>query len=618
MTEMIKRKPQSIDIFDQPSLRFSKIQNVCFIVGKNKIDLSIVCFDKISDLRLGRYEYDPNSFKKERVYLIEKAVDYANSLQGEISANSIHTQLINTRYFLLFANRNQLLERLDKSGLRLALEEFIEYLRVAVRQGEIGNNTAQRYQYDAIRFLKNGLEFENIELGMRLIRKDKSSVQHTEAPCEDIQGKTLGIAQSVLNAIANAIETEVPFPVAIKVPSYLERKDNIVWCFPLQVWTKVNNAEGKDNKNYDYETGEVVGLTAALKEGKALSKGQKTARSYLEKCSQYNEKKWLRLADLGLKAFAVLFIANTGMNKQSILDLRWHDDEYETERESQDFVTIKHRAGDKEVRFTIMSTFLRTFEKYIKMRKKIVETFGKTEGLLVSFSKSKRIPQIASPNIFNGAYANIRAIDPSLPKITTMNWRAAKAEYVLSRTDIHTASEVLQNTPDTVKQNYSRGSKQKSEYEMGGFFEKLGQKVSITVSTDKKLMQVASGKCKDFGNPSVDSANSSVISPDCRKGEGCLMCDKFMVIADKPGVRKLISCQFCIESTSHFSADIRHFESLYGDVLTRINELLQYIQKNAPEGEELVRSVKEEVYEQGMLDPYWELKYEQLLELGVV
>jgi integrase len=545
-------------------------------------------------------------------------VDFANSLKGEISVTSIHTLFTNIRYFLLFANRYQLLQRLDKSGFRLALEEFVEYLRVTVRQGGIGNNTAQRYQYDAVRFLKNGLEFENIESGMRLIKKDKSSVQHTEAPCEDTQAKTLGIAQGILNAVSHAIETEAPFPVAIKVPTYLGRKDNIAWYLPLQVWTRVKNVKGAYNKSYDYETGEIVGLTTARKEGKALTGGQRAAKKHMEECSKYDNNMWLRFADLGVKAFAILFAANTGMNKQPLLDLRWHDDEYETEKESQGFVTIKHRAGDKEVRFTIMSKFLKTFEKYIRMRKKIVDTFGATDGLLVSFTKGGRIPKLASPNIFNSAYTQVRAVDPGLPKITMMNWRAAKAEYVLSRTDIHTASEILQNDPDTVKQNYSNGSKQKSEYEMGGFFEKLGQKVLITLPANKNVVQVASGKCKDFGNPNSDIENSFVISPDCRKSEGCLMCDKFMVVADEQGVRKLISCQFCIESTSHFSADAGHFESLYGDVLSRINELLTYIKEAVPHGDDLVQKIKQEVYEQGMLDPYWELKYEQLLELGVV
>src|SRR4030066_186875 len=64
------------------------------------------------------------------------------------------------------------------------------------------------------------------------------------------------------------------------------------------------------------------------------------------------------------------------------------------------------------------------------------------------------------------------------------------------------------------------------------------------------------------------------IAPDCHQSEGCLFCDKYVVHADERDVRKLISCRTCIYRTAHLSTSDEYFQSLFGEVLRRIEIIL--------------------------------------------
>lgn len=586
------------------------------LVEGSTTDLGIICYRNVSKGTKNRFIYEVDSLIQGREYLVEKLLRCAESLQGSLANTSIHSRLINIRYFIFFCNDNNLLEEYDWDDFRIALEEYLAFFREQLWLKKISNNTLQRYQYDAIYFLKEVLELEKIDLGINLFKKSKISIEHVEPPSEDNLAKTLSIAKSLFNTVSNAIKNETHFPLPIDVPKYLNRKNNKSWIFPLRTaWTAVSN-DLKNYQVYDYESGTLVGVEEALSSGATLTRSQKIAYDLIEKNSNYDTSEWHWLARIGIYSFSILFAASTGMNKTQLMELQWHDN-FVIDRDSQNFYVIKRRSDDKESIFRIQAEFKLVFDKYLEMRKKIIQRFGFTNYLFFSFSIHP--PYRAQPlldGFFKLAIGNIRRIDIDLQGITYQQLRASKAEWLLSNKDEHITSELLQNEIKTVQENYSKGSESKSQEQMSGFFEELSLKVQS--EKNKNTIEIGIGSCNNFGHPIRVINTKSSVPSDCKKSEGCLMCNNYSIIADVKDIRKLLSCKYCIEATSHLSSSYQYFESLYGEVLQRIDYLLNAISDELGDSGELVKRITAEVYEDGNLDSYWEYKFEQLMELGVV
>jgi len=614
-SKFFKRTASKIDLKSVSDINISQPETVSITIGKQSLDLGVICYSSIENRGLGVFLYDPSSLVKSRKVIVHRIIDYASSLVGELAVKSIHTHINNIRRFFLWAFENKVYESLEFEFLRKALVEYVEYLKENIRLGVLANNTCARYQHDVINFFKEELGYADIHLGIRLLKKQNNSVEHTESPCEEDQGKVLAIAQSLFYVVANAIKNELPFPLAIPVPPYLKRNNNTAWCFPIPQWTSINN-DNEKNEYYDYENGCVKGVLKALNDGEKLVRAQSIAIGVIDRNNDYNNQLWLRLSALGSRVFSVLFTANTAMNLEQLVGLKWFNDNYETNKETQGFIDIKSRAGHRTVGFTITSDFIKTFDKYIEMRRKTVDVFGDKMSLFFSIDRHNKIctPTIG---IVNSGIKSLRKLDPNLPSILSQKWRSAKSDYLVVNTDIHSTAEILQNTPSTVKKSYAQGTQKGAEREVGNFLEKLSGKVFSKNKTSQET-SVSTGNCNDFGNPKPDGVPEGSVEPDCRNGEGCLFCSSYVLHADETDIRKLLSCQLCVESTSHLSASRVHFEQLYGSVLNRINELLDTVADELPEGNELVERIRGEVFEEGVLDPYWETKYEQLMELGVV
>ncbi|QHS14681.1 hypothetical protein [Shewanella sp. Arc9-LZ] len=577
------------------------------------VDVGALCFMKLGPGANKRFTYAPNSLRKHRETLVEKILEYANSQVGSLTRTSIASRVRRFRKFVFFCNEKELLSSYDYSDFRLALEEYVAYLRQIIRLKVISNNAAQRYQYDAIIFMRDGIELENIELGLKLIKKSKASVEHTEAPSEDDLGKALTIAEALFNTTSNAIINEVPFPLSVDSPVYLGRKNNKCWIFPVKQWANPNDEDKSNYKYYDYKSGVIVGVKSALAEGRKLNGAQKIALELIEYHNDYSNNAWHWLARIGIYSFAFLFASITGINKKQLMELQWQNS-YVMKKESQDFIAIKRRANDKEVLFTIKAEFKRIFDRYIEMRQKITQAFGSTNYLFFCFTKTLEVRPLKL-DFFKASFIQLQKIDANLSHIYYMQLRANKSEWLLSNKDIHTTAELLQNDVRTVQECYSSGTKRNSEIQMGGFFDKLRNKVKS--QRERDFVEVGTGNCKDYGNPTRDIDTNHEVPSDCKKSEGCLMCDNYSVFADEKDVRKLLSCRFCIESTSYLSASLTNFENLYGEVLARIEYFLNAVSDELQDDGKLVEQVRKEVYEDGILDSYWEYKYEQLMELGI-
>ena len=66
------------------------------------------------------------------------------------------------------------------------------------------------------------------------------------------------------------------------------------------------------------------------------------------------------------------------------------------------------------------------------------------------------------------------------------------------------------------------------------------------------------------------------------------------------------------------SASREHFDSIYNAVFQRIDQLLTHISDLSKEHHAMVKQVRQEVDEDGELDPYWARKLDMLIQLGAV
>lgn len=615
--KLINRDPKILNLLTYSGSKILSPQNIAISIGIMSLDIGSLCFKETKKKNnKGKYLYNPDSLVKSRIIIIRKLIQYSIFLVDDLSYNSLYSRMINIFNFLFWCNSKDLFGQMNYNNARFALEEYVSYLKEKVRLGLLSNNSAQRYQYDTIHGLKDGLELDSIEVGINLIKKSKHSIRHTEAPCEVEQGKVISIANSVFSTLTDAIFEKKTFPLPIPVPSYLKRKNNVAWYFPINKWTAVNN-NNKKHKYYDYINGYIRDLTPEENLIPIERFNHKNLSAFIQEANLYKNKHWLSMAYIASKAFAILFIANTGMNNQQMINILWSDD-YVITRNSQEFIGIKYRADNKEVKFIITANFLATFKKYIALRKKIIDTTSNFNFLFFSFNK-KLINPINKPNpsLLNSAIRALRLIDPKLPNIKSIKWRAAKANQLLSTTDIHTTAELLQNDVKTIKESYLEGNTKKTEVEMSNFLDNLSSKL-INVRPKESLESVSIGNCKNYGNPKYEMNTSNSIQLDCKKSEGCLFCENYIVHADEIDIRKLLSCKYCIKSTSNFSSSIEHFNTLYTDILERIDYLLKSIEKISKKHFDLVHKIQKEVFEKEYFDSYWESKIEQLIELGLI
>jgi hypothetical protein len=112
----------------------------------------------------------------------------------------------------------------------------------------------------------------------------------------------------------------------------------------------------------------------------------------------------------------------------------------------------------------------------------------------------------------------------------------------------------------------------------------------------------------------VPIAQAVPIVPGCKSAEGCLYCDKYRVHADETDIRKLLSCRYCLRTTSNRAASLEDYDRTFGAVLRRIDFLLDELKKRDAD---LVARLENAVDVGGELDVFWSSKLEQLLELGV-
>lgn len=599
------------------------------------IDLGACCFLKrdVSFIRkqFGGYPVEPSSFNKTRATRIRELITLLSDMlaHGTARMASVYSSAYHFIRFLDWADGHfhgdDIL--LSEQTARRAFRGYVEQLREDVHQNRLKLNSATRFQRSAQKILQELLAINNLAEGIRLLKESVNARDVTSPPDEASQGRTLGLAKAFFDGFSELAIDNRPYPYQLAVPDFLGWHPSSLWIFPTIIRfvaphersTSPMHGEGMA---YDYINGrvrpeeELRVMSTGWRSERVGYEVRKAAEAIARANADRQHYQRRRVAMVAHNAFVLLFLAHSGMNWASIQNLPW-DDNFEVGTEHQGFRTVKYRAGGKPVSFRIETVFLPVFKRFLSLRRYLLN--GVTYPFLF-FSYGADLKSSPGPMggyVLSSLNDLFKRLDPSLKLITSREWRAAKSDWLLRTTDPSTTALFLQNTERVVLKHYAAGSESLSRQEIGGFFEHLSAVVRFGDNATEKWAKSAVGNCTSYGLPHPN-ARDPAIAPDCHQPEGCLFCDKYAIHADETDTRKLLSCRFCISETEHLSRSSEQFERLFGDVLSRIDLLLKHISSRSVAHECLVIRVRDEVENEGILDPYWDKKMEMLVSLGMV
>lgn len=607
-------------------------QCILSFVGVGTLDIGALCF--LRRTKTGRRKdgrnlgVDTSSLSKHRTHKIRELIVQLSDEQNNGAAKpaTLWARLANFMRFLDWADAHYSIDvLLDLDAAKSSFRAYVEHLRELVRQNRIKLNSATTFQAAVKRVLGDLLQIHGLAEGVRLLRSDMQAREVTSPPHESQQSKILGLASAFFNGFFDLAVENSPFPFRLKMPEYLGWQPSFLWVFPtiIRFVTPSEKEEGSmegEGAAFDYTNGALrtpeQWKTVANPNHSARANSEVKAATLTLNLANTNPQHYQRrrAAMAAHNAFALLFIAHTGMNWSQVKNLQWTKD-FDVGAESQGFRAIKYRAGGRIVSFRIETIFLPVFRKFLLLRDYLLNGEEFHYLFLTYGVDLSGTPSIIGNGVLRSTQRMFRRIDPTISPVTSREWRAAKADWLLRKTDASTTALLLQNSEEVVLKHYAAGSESQASEEMTEFFANLES--VIRPQSDNTLEQSAVGNCLDRGHPITVNKGAS-IQPDCHQPEGCLFCDKYAIHADDVDTRKLISCRFCITETEHLSNSVEQFNHLFGGVIARIDALLTHISNRSSDYEALVSRVSHEVNAQGMLDHYWSRKMEMLVSLGVI
>lgn len=592
--------------------------------GSSKtLDIGVLCYTRRA---VWKEEGDSarkvvlNSLSQSRIQYIRQLLVHIFDLSA---TSGLRMETLQERFrcllvFVNWADINKWPDVLSSAdAARPAMRSYFEHIRERVMRSKISLNTGAKVQSNVVRTVEEFFDEEHLGRGINLLKRDKKIAEATIPPSEEDQGRILSLCNCLFDGISELVVDRFPYPYALSMPGHLGFPNDQLWLFPAKAWfkTPAQIEAFPMHVGYDYVHGRLATMDE-VRTQYSRANGPKevtyVARTQLKRANEnYNDPSRWHLARKASNSFLIMFIAATGMNWSQAVNLSWSDD-YQVLTTKQGFRAVKWRAAGRSVSFELPISFLPRFRRFLALRIYILQ--GKQCDYL--FFNSRQASDQPAPirNRLNETYEMLRGIDPAINPVMPRGWRAAKSDWLVRHTDPSTAALVLQNSEQTVLEHYAQGSETLHHEEMSKFLSEVVVAVLAPGEKPENATPRAVGVCTSFGAPVAIVAQAR-IEPDCDRAEGCLFCEKFKVHADETDTRKLFSCRYAINLTSPLSNSDEEFNELFGPILERIDGLLSEI---STRDAAMVERIKEEVNEDGDLDPYWAGKVEMLMTLGLI
>lgn len=551
--------------------------------------------------------------------------------QGHLSASDCQISAAGVREWLNWADRQKILfDANDPKAALSSVESYFESLLHRVMKGDLNKNgIADRQTY-----LRNILRavFDDDAWGseLRILKRSWKHTTPTEAPLERTQGYLFAACRQLFRAISEHTLSNAPFPVLVRGPFGVERAASEVRiCANLRMAHR--NTPGWDSETglpRDNEsTRAVLKRTGQYSNDKSLTPQQRYnqsaklasgARASHEGASLAGSFSRTELAYLACSCFAYMLAAILGQSPTEFCALDVDRDDIESlltgKRAKQNWRELKMRAFGLEVSMETPIEFIGDIRIYLKLRRHLL---GDQElpAFLLSRAKSND-PQRLTPVFLAGHFDRLETLGIEVPRVTMSELRAARQNYGITHLPLTDAAAFSNHSERTAIRKYSNGTGETVRHEVGSFLEQLqGRRI---MPAGKKLpgsKKVALGACASAGKP-VPIRAEVEIEPECGRPEGCLFCNQLRVHADETDCRKLLSCRFCVKETSKALGSDEADAEYFSPILHELDEVLRELATRLPAGR--FEDIRQDVEARGNLDPYWQTKFEQLLELGIV
>ena len=326
----------------------------------------------------------------------------------------------------------------------------------------------------------------------------------------------------------------------------------------------------------------------------------------------------LELAAKAMKAYFFVLLDITGMNDSMLATLSWSGDDFIEDVAEKGMRNIKRRAGNREVIFKIQSIFMGSFRTFIKLRRFILNGHDCSTLFFTGIGENSKLSPHAAAGCYGAiCYDTLKRLYPHLLYIGSQTLRINKKRWLMKKSKGQTflVAAIMQHKPETGEQNYPHETRQESQSMIGEYL--IYQHRVIMDIQDYK--QTSVGGCDSLeAQPNVD-INEGPIKPDCQKKMTCLFCTHYRLKTESEEIRKVISLEYVINRHSilHARSQIQ-FESIMGPVLQRIKLVFESMIKKYPYTDEIIKTVRNDVYENQNLHWYWQVRLELLWELGWV
>jgi hypothetical protein len=333
----------------------------------------------------------------------------------------------------------------------------------------------------------------------------------------------------------------------------------------------------------------------------------------------------LRIASMAMRAYACLLNCVVGANSSELIQFLY-DDALELVKSplKNELSAIKLRAKGLNVTYPvgrgpgmqILREYLGFREWFLNGRKCDLLFFN----LLGLQYVPKEIPTELEANFSSLFFKRIEGVfvpkgTKNIPPVLVRKFKSLTLHQLKYSPLL--VSAVMNHSVNTNVQSYAGTTDANSKAEFGTYWAAIKKAAErIKGSGNVPGTSIAVGHCDSIDTPEKDIPVVA-IEPDCKTQYGCLFCVHYVVHSDELDIHKLLSFLYVIEGVRANAPNFEFSEQVFKDVVIRIDFILEAICKRSPEMEGLVGSMRNRVFNLGILTPFWERRLQRYEKMGI-
>ncbi|MCQ0170165.1 integrase [Pseudomonas sp. S12(2018)] len=590
---------------------------------ERSFDIGALCYqnrDKVTRALIKSVDHDslrPERMEAVRAWVVHKITLFYTSK----SAYTIYQNATELNGFFNWADKSEFEDFLTSpESYHQALQAYTQYLNQETGRKKV-IFTANRLQSEALR--SGPVFFPNTTVNFRddlpMISNKSGAQKPTEPPLEKEIEAYLTTCQYLFDGLTDFLLNFKKFPA--QIPFMTE----YLWLLPgeypyVSEQVLAETSKVRLNIKWDYVTGRVRTLDEATKLSSRpeyqVRYDLEDAHAVLQKAnSDRRHEKRMRLAKLAHDAFIPLFAANSGLNEQSLRDLTFNSS-YETfDSEEQGFVGIKLRACGREVNFTIKKTFMKQFDKYIRLRKFICHEI-EHEFLFVGMTiYGQSVGGQVRPAEIQKHNSRIEShLITNFEGLSYQTLRKYKCNFLLSKGhSVQVVSALMQTSETTILKSYAQANETTAIAEITAMIKRL-----VGLLDDYRGEEIPAGDCAGSNGRAEAIPPPPDYEPNCKNFEGCIFCSQFRTHANEPSIRKLLSMRFVTLEYLNSCADKNHFDKVHGAAVAQIDRIIAELLEERPDMASVVDRIKAEISNNFELSDYWKRFYHRMVQLRVM